>query len=82
MATSREERMQQRMRGAGRHEVADDSFGFVLPAAEPSPDPSPSLPQRHEIFDTAQQRAQAYPDQRSTARCRAKNRLPSASIST
>ncbi|KAI0877683.1 hypothetical protein GGS24DRAFT_92920 [Hypoxylon argillaceum] len=46
MATSREERMQQRMRGAGRHEVADDSFGFVLPAAEPSsPDPSPALPQ-------------------------------------
>ncbi|KAI1258449.1 hypothetical protein F5Y18DRAFT_413524 [Xylariaceae sp. FL1019] len=38
MATSREERMQQRMRGAGRHEVADDSFGFVLPAAEPSSD--------------------------------------------
>ncbi|KAI0435067.1 hypothetical protein F5Y09DRAFT_159744 [Xylaria sp. FL1042] len=45
MATSREERMQQRMRGAGRHEVADDSFGFVLPVAETSPDPSPSLPQ-------------------------------------
>ncbi|KAI0861096.1 hypothetical protein F4860DRAFT_476849 [Xylaria cubensis] len=45
MATSREERMQQRMRGAGRHEVADDSFGFVLPGAEASPDPSPSLPQ-------------------------------------
>ncbi|KAI0178863.1 hypothetical protein GGR52DRAFT_533870 [Hypoxylon sp. FL1284] len=41
MATSREERMQQRMRGAGRHEVADDSFGFVLPGAEPSPDPTP-----------------------------------------
>lgn len=42
--------MQQRMRGAGRHEVADDSFGFVLPVAETSPhsspaDPSPSLPQ-------------------------------------
>ncbi|KAI0384189.1 hypothetical protein F5Y04DRAFT_249220 [Hypomontagnella monticulosa] len=37
MATSREERMQQRMRGAGRHEVADDSFGFVLPGAEVSP---------------------------------------------
>lgn len=31
--------MQQRMRGAGRHEVADDSFGFVLPGAETSPDP-------------------------------------------
>ncbi|KAI0976578.1 hypothetical protein F4678DRAFT_413804 [Xylaria arbuscula] len=45
MAASREERMQQRMRGAGRHEVADDSFGFVLPVAEATPDPSPSLPQ-------------------------------------
>ncbi|KAI0109069.1 hypothetical protein GGR51DRAFT_105223 [Nemania sp. FL0031] len=45
MATSREERMQQRMRGAGRHEVADDSFGFILPVAEPSPEPSPALPQ-------------------------------------
>ncbi|RYC62394.1 hypothetical protein CHU98_g3818 [Xylaria longipes] len=45
MAASREERMQQRMRGAGRHEVADDSFGFVLPVADTSPDPSPSLPQ-------------------------------------
>ncbi|KAI1355363.1 hypothetical protein F5Y01DRAFT_270183 [Xylaria sp. FL0043] len=45
MATSREERMQQRMRGAGRHEVADDSFGFVLPVAETSPDLSPALPQ-------------------------------------
>ncbi|TGJ82689.1 hypothetical protein E0Z10_g6064 [Xylaria hypoxylon] len=43
MATNREERMQQRMRGAGRHEVADDSFGFVLPVAETSPDASPSL---------------------------------------
>ncbi|KAI0810267.1 hypothetical protein GGR55DRAFT_678863 [Xylaria sp. FL0064] len=45
MAASREERMQQRMRGAGRHEVADDSFGFVLPVAETSPDLSPALPQ-------------------------------------
>ncbi|KAI1137166.1 hypothetical protein F5Y05DRAFT_80394 [Hypoxylon sp. FL0543] len=47
MATSREERMQQRMRGAGRHEVADDSFGFVLPGveAEASPAPSPPPPQ-------------------------------------
>ncbi|KAI1465466.1 uncharacterized protein F4812DRAFT_438847 [Daldinia caldariorum] len=42
MATSREERMQQRMRGAGRHEVADDSFGFVLPGVEASPAPSPA----------------------------------------
>ncbi|KAI8626671.1 hypothetical protein F5Y19DRAFT_478331 [Xylariaceae sp. FL1651] len=44
MATNREERMQQRMRGAGRHEVADESFGFVLPGAEASPDPPSSLP--------------------------------------
>ncbi|KAM0808080.1 hypothetical protein AB5N19_08421 [Seiridium cardinale] len=34
MATSRGERMQERMRGAGRHEVADESFGFILPAEE------------------------------------------------
>ncbi|CAJ2500278.1 Uu.00g031310.m01.CDS01 [Anthostomella pinea] len=38
MATSREERMQQRMRGAGLHEAADDSFGLFSPAAEPSSD--------------------------------------------
>ncbi|KAI0837563.1 hypothetical protein F5Y06DRAFT_297420 [Hypoxylon sp. FL0890] len=44
MATSREERMQQRMRGAGRHEVADDSFGFVLPGVEPEASPAPPPP--------------------------------------
>ncbi|KAI0007756.1 hypothetical protein F4779DRAFT_590466 [Xylariaceae sp. FL0662B] len=44
MATSREERTQQRMRGAGRHEVADDSFGFVLPVVEAAPDISPPSP--------------------------------------
>ncbi|KAI1089773.1 hypothetical protein F5B19DRAFT_357275 [Rostrohypoxylon terebratum] len=44
MATSREERMQQRMRGAGRHEVADDSFGFVLPGLEGPPAPSSPPP--------------------------------------
>ncbi|KAI1649995.1 uncharacterized protein F4817DRAFT_301495 [Daldinia loculata] len=44
MATSREERMQQRMRGAGRHEVADDSFGFILPGAEASSDPASDPP--------------------------------------
>ncbi|KAI0895805.1 hypothetical protein F4806DRAFT_70313 [Annulohypoxylon nitens] len=44
MATSREERMQQRMRGAGRHEVADDSFGFILPGLEGPPAPSSSTP--------------------------------------
>ncbi|ORY55474.1 uncharacterized protein BCR38DRAFT_461984 [Pseudomassariella vexata] len=57
MATSREERMQQRMRGAGRHEVSDESFGFILPveespeapvaapepAPEPEPEPEPTL---------------------------------------
>ncbi|KAH8198278.1 hypothetical protein TruAng_007576 [Truncatella angustata] len=30
-ATRRGERMQERMRGAGRHEVADESFGLILP---------------------------------------------------
>ncbi|KAK8851479.1 AT hook domain-containing protein [Apiospora arundinis] len=41
MAESREERMQQRMRGAGRHEVADESFGLILPVEEEeSPEPS------------------------------------------
>ncbi|KAK3329593.1 hypothetical protein B0H66DRAFT_526976 [Apodospora peruviana] len=34
MATSRQERMQERMRGAGRHQVEDVSFGFVLPVEE------------------------------------------------
>ncbi|KAK8103897.1 uncharacterized protein PG998_010930 [Apiospora kogelbergensis] len=51
MAESREERMQQRMRGAGRHEVADESFGLILPveeedtpeASSPAP-PTPELP--------------------------------------
>ncbi|KAI1459589.1 hypothetical protein F4805DRAFT_67993 [Annulohypoxylon moriforme] len=36
--------MQQRMRGAGRHEVADDSFGFVLPGLEEPPAPSSPSP--------------------------------------
>ncbi|KAI1368296.1 hypothetical protein F5Y08DRAFT_296278 [Xylaria arbuscula] len=56
MATSREERMQQRMRGAGRHEVADDSFAFILPVAETSPDPSPSLPQLRSEPNTSAKR--------------------------
>ncbi|KAI0534554.1 hypothetical protein GGR58DRAFT_50209 [Xylaria digitata] len=56
MATSREERMQQRMRGAGRHEVADDSFGFVLPVAETSPDPSPSFSQPRSEPNTSAKR--------------------------
>ncbi|KAF7532492.1 hypothetical protein G7054_g7924 [Neopestalotiopsis clavispora] len=38
MATNRGERMLERMRGAGRHEVADESFGFgfEMPAEESS----------------------------------------------
>ncbi|KAK8016363.1 hypothetical protein PG993_014552 [Apiospora rasikravindrae] len=50
MAESREERMQQRMRGAGRHEVADESFGLFLPVEEEgspeasSPEPPTSEP--------------------------------------
>ncbi|KAL7620308.1 hypothetical protein AAE478_009302 [Parahypoxylon ruwenzoriense] len=59
MATSREERMQQRMRGAGRHEVADDSFGFVLPGAEASPDaptPAPAAAPRSEPNTSAKRR--------------------------
>src|SRR5262245_22261585 len=27
----RQERMQERMRGAQRHQIEDDSFGFILP---------------------------------------------------
>ncbi|KAI2622574.1 hypothetical protein GGR54DRAFT_599070 [Hypoxylon sp. NC1633] len=56
MATSREERMQQRMRGAGRHEVADDSFGFVLPGVEASPAPPPSSLPRSEPNTSAKRR--------------------------
>ncbi|KAI5864714.1 hypothetical protein GGS23DRAFT_460165 [Durotheca rogersii] len=57
MATSREERMQQRMRGAGRHEVGDDSFGFVLPGVEASPDvPTPALEPRSEPNTSAKRR--------------------------
>lgn len=33
--------MQERMRGAGRHEVADESFGFILPVEEASEPPAP-----------------------------------------
>ncbi|KAI0015595.1 hypothetical protein F4780DRAFT_783999 [Xylariomycetidae sp. FL0641] len=58
MATSREERMQQRMRGAGRHEVADDSFNFVLPGAgvEASPERAPTPPARSEPNTSAKRR--------------------------
>ncbi|KAI0126495.1 AT hook domain-containing protein [Xylariales sp. AK1849] len=41
MATSRGERMQERMRGAGRHEVADESFGLFLPVEEAPEAPIP-----------------------------------------
>ncbi|KAK7914683.1 AT hook domain-containing protein [Apiospora marii] len=44
MAESREERMQQRMRGAGRHEVADESFGLILPVEESPEASSPEPP--------------------------------------
>ncbi|KAI0397451.1 hypothetical protein F5Y17DRAFT_373137 [Xylariaceae sp. FL0594] len=61
MATSREERMQQRMRGAGRHEVGDDSFGFVLPGAEASSDPPSSVPPiRSEPNTSAKRRRLGY----------------------
>ncbi|KAI1328883.1 hypothetical protein F5Y16DRAFT_136863 [Xylariaceae sp. FL0255] len=57
MTTSREERMQQRMRGAGRHEVGDDSFGFILPPAEASSDPpSSAAPVRSEPNTSAKRR--------------------------
>ncbi|KAK2073873.1 hypothetical protein P8C59_008117 [Phyllachora maydis] len=45
MATSRQERMQERMRGAQRHQVEDVSFAFVLPVAEEQP-PEPAEPRR------------------------------------
>ncbi|KAK5631649.1 hypothetical protein RRF57_007363 [Xylaria bambusicola] len=60
----------------GRHEVGDDSFGFVLPVAETSPDPSPSLPQiRSEPNTSAKRRrldndhgsADSQPSSASTA---------------
>ncbi|KAI6081566.1 hypothetical protein F4821DRAFT_249019 [Hypoxylon rubiginosum] len=65
MATSREERMQQRMRGAGRHEVADDSFGFVLPGAEASsdPPPPPSIPRSEPNTSAKRRRLDPEPGQ-------------------
>ncbi|KAI0847057.1 hypothetical protein F5Y00DRAFT_124606 [Daldinia vernicosa] len=66
MATSREERMQQRMRGAGRHEVADDSFGFILPGAEASSDPPSDPPPPSSIArsepNTSAKRRRLNPD--------------------
>ncbi|XXH05553.1 hypothetical protein Hte_011984 [Hypoxylon texense] len=68
MATSREERMQQRMRGAGRHEVADDSFGFVLPGAETSPDPPPpqSIPRSEPNTSAKRRRLDPVPGPTNT----------------
>ncbi|KAH8899357.1 hypothetical protein GQ53DRAFT_836411 [Thozetella sp. PMI_491] len=43
MATNRQERMQERMRGAQRHQIEDESFGFIVPittAATDAPPPS------------------------------------------
>lgn len=49
--------MQQRMRGAGRHEVADDSFGFILPVTETSPESPPTFsPIRSEPNTSAKRR--------------------------
>ncbi|KAI0594759.1 hypothetical protein F4775DRAFT_415942 [Biscogniauxia sp. FL1348] len=64
MATSREERMQQRMRGAGRHEVAADSFDFVIPGAEPEPEPetSPSEAPTRSEPNTSAKRRRLSPD--------------------
>ncbi|KAH8682381.1 hypothetical protein BX600DRAFT_448411 [Xylariales sp. PMI_506] len=66
MATSRGERMQERLRGAGRHEVADDSFGFVLPVDEtpaaepeieqPQPTPKPAAAARSQPTTSAKRR--------------------------
>ncbi|RYP07178.1 hypothetical protein DL765_009252 [Monosporascus sp. GIB2] len=62
MAASREERMQQRMRGAGRHEVADDSFNFVLPVAEESPRVSPPAPAYRTEPNTSAKRRRLNPE--------------------
>lgn len=48
-----------------RHEVADDSFGFVLPVAETSPDPSPSLPQIRSEPNTSAKRQRLNNDHAS-----------------
>ncbi|RYP92129.1 hypothetical protein DL770_001790 [Monosporascus sp. CRB-9-2] len=62
MAASREERMQQRMRGAGRHEVADDSFNFVLPVAEELPQVSPPAPAYRTEPNTSAKRRRLNPE--------------------
>ncbi|KAI5918330.1 hypothetical protein F4810DRAFT_595357 [Camillea tinctor] len=68
MAASREERMQQRMRGAGRHEVAADSFDFVIPGAapepssEPEPETSPSEAPTRSEPNTSAKRRRLSPD--------------------
>ncbi|KAI1392815.1 uncharacterized protein F4822DRAFT_141828 [Hypoxylon trugodes] len=94
MATSREERMQQRMRGAGRHEVADDSFGFILPGAEvseasptlspPAPPPPASIP-RSEPNTSAKRRRLSLdaglPDSQPSSSATRSSRRISARIS-
>ncbi|RYP66226.1 hypothetical protein DL769_006070 [Monosporascus sp. CRB-8-3] len=62
MAASREERMQQRMRGAGRHEVADDSFNFVLPVTEEPPQVSPPAPAYRTEPNTSAKRRRLNPE--------------------
>ncbi|RYP45742.1 hypothetical protein DL768_007950 [Monosporascus sp. mg162] len=54
--------MQQRMRGAGRHEVADDSFNFVLPVAEESPEISPPAPAYRTEPNTSAKRRRLNPE--------------------
>ncbi|RYO97093.1 hypothetical protein DL766_002388 [Monosporascus sp. MC13-8B] len=54
--------MQQRMRGAGRHEVADDSFNFVLPVAEQSPRVSPPAPAYRTEPNTSAKRRRLNPE--------------------
>ncbi|KAI1761236.1 hypothetical protein GGR53DRAFT_38644 [Hypoxylon sp. FL1150] len=81
MATSREERMQQRMRGAGRHEVADDSFGFVLPGVEASsdPPPPPSIPRSEPNTSAKRRRLDPEPGQ---ANSQPPSSIPSSSRRT
>ncbi|KAK6074794.1 hypothetical protein SCUP234_08082 [Seiridium cupressi] len=75
MATSRGERMQERMRGAGRHEVADESFGFILPAEEAPEEPEElEEPEGPAAAPTPIQRAGPAPGARSNPNSSAKRR--------
>ncbi|KAI1857093.1 hypothetical protein JX265_011294 [Neoarthrinium moseri] len=73
MATSRGERMQERMRGAGRHEVGDDSFGFVLPVEE-DPDDVSSSEATPAPTPAPEPAPAAVPSSRSTPNTSAKRR--------